>query len=52
MTRLYSANETSTYEGGRSGSVGAYEIERPGGRLKLMQYFRSVRTASSAWPAM
>jgi 6-phosphogluconolactonase len=35
-TRLYSANETSTYEGVPSGSVSAYEIERPGGRLKLM----------------
>ncbi len=35
-TRLYSANETSTYEGAASGSVSAYEIERPGGRLKLM----------------
>ena len=29
-TRLYSANETTT------GSVSAYEIERPGGRLKLL----------------
>jgi 6-phosphogluconolactonase len=35
-TRLYSANETSTYEGANSGSVSSYEIERPGGRLKLM----------------
>ena len=35
-TRLYSANETSTYEGAHSGSVSAYEIERPGGRLKLI----------------
>src|ERR1035437_3385947 len=35
-TRLYSANETSTYEGVPSGSVSAYEIDRPGGRLKLM----------------
>jgi 6-phosphogluconolactonase (cycloisomerase 2 family) len=34
-TRLYSANETSTYEGAHSGSVSVYEIERPGGRLKL-----------------
>jgi 6-phosphogluconolactonase len=34
-TRLYSANETSTHEGA-SGSLSAYEIERPGGRLKLM----------------
>jgi len=33
-TRLYSANETMTYEGAPSGSVSAYEIERPGGRLK------------------
>ncbi len=35
-TRLYSANETSAYEGAVSGSVSAYEIERPSGRLKLM----------------
>lgn len=35
-TRLYSANETAAYEGARSGSVSAYEIERPGGRLKLI----------------
>ena len=35
-TRLYSANETQTYEGRGSGSVSAYEIERPSGRLKLM----------------
>jgi len=35
-TRLYSANETSTYEGANSGSVSSYEIERPGGRLKLI----------------
>ncbi len=33
-TRLYSANETSRYEGANSGSVSAYEIERPSGRLK------------------
>jgi 6-phosphogluconolactonase (cycloisomerase 2 family) len=35
-TRLYSANETLTYEGAPTGSVSAYEIERPSGRLKLM----------------
>ena len=35
-TRLYSANETSTYEGTPSGSVSAYEIERPSGRLRLI----------------
>ncbi len=35
-TRLYAANETATYQGGPSGSVSAYEIERPGGRLKLI----------------
>lgn len=35
-TRLYSANETSTYDGASSGSVSAYEIERPSGRLRLM----------------
>ena len=35
-TRLYSANETLTYEGRAGGSVSAYEIERPGRRLKLM----------------
>jgi 6-phosphogluconolactonase len=35
-TRLYTANETATYQGASSGSVSAYEIERPGGRLKLI----------------
>jgi 6-phosphogluconolactonase (cycloisomerase 2 family) len=35
-TRIYSANETATYKGASSGSVSAYEIERPGGRLKLI----------------
>jgi len=35
-TRLYSANETATYQGASSGSVSAFEIERPGGRLKLI----------------
>jgi 6-phosphogluconolactonase (cycloisomerase 2 family) len=35
-TRLYSANETQTFEGASSGSVSAYEIERPSGRLKLI----------------
>src|SRR5215472_2932398 len=33
-TRLYSANETATYQGAPTGSVTAYEIEHPGGRLK------------------
>ncbi len=35
-TRLYSANETQAYEGANSGSVSAYEIEHPSGRLKLI----------------
>ncbi|HLK18628.1 MAG TPA: lactonase family protein [Bryobacteraceae bacterium] len=35
-TRLYSANETQSYEGANSGSVSAYEIEHPSGRLKLI----------------
>ena len=33
-TRLYAANETATYKGTPSGSVSAYEIERPSGQLK------------------
>ena len=33
-TRLYSANETASFQGANSGSVSAYEIERPSGRLK------------------
>lgn len=35
-TRLYSANEISTYEGKNSGSVSAYEVEHRSGRLKLL----------------
>lgn len=35
-TRLYSANETATYQGAASGSVSAYEIDRSSGQLKLM----------------
>jgi 6-phosphogluconolactonase (cycloisomerase 2 family) len=35
-TRLYSANETSTYQGEDSGSVSAYQIERPSGHLRLL----------------
>jgi 6-phosphogluconolactonase (cycloisomerase 2 family) len=35
-TRLYAANETATYQGASGGSVSAYEIGRPGGRLRLM----------------
>lgn len=35
-THLYSANETSTYQGKTSGSVSAYSIHRPSGRLTLL----------------
>jgi len=35
-TRLYSANETATYQGAPTGSVSSYEIQRPGGQLKLI----------------
>ena len=35
-TRLYSANETQTYNGAATGSVSAYEIDRPTGRLRLI----------------
>ena len=35
-TRLYSANETATYNGAPTGSVSTYEIARPGGRLTLI----------------
>jgi 6-phosphogluconolactonase len=35
-TYLYSANETSSYNGAASGSVSAYRIERSGGRLTLL----------------
>jgi 6-phosphogluconolactonase (cycloisomerase 2 family) len=33
---LYSANETATYQGAASGSASAYRIERPSGRLSLL----------------
>jgi 6-phosphogluconolactonase (cycloisomerase 2 family) len=33
---LYSANETDAYSGAPSGSVSAYRIERPAGRLTLL----------------
>jgi len=35
-THLYSANETATYKGARSGSASAYRIERSTGRLTLL----------------
>src|SRR5436305_5060606 len=41
QTHLYTANETSTFEGGASGSVSAYSIDRATGHL------RSLNTVSS-----
>jgi 6-phosphogluconolactonase (cycloisomerase 2 family) len=35
-THVYSANETNTYEGQKSGSVGAYAVDRATGRLTLV----------------
>ena len=35
-TRLYSANETQTFQGENSGSVSAYAVDRAGGRLTLL----------------
>lgn len=35
-THLYSANEISSYEGSASGSVSAYSIDHPTGRLTLL----------------
>ncbi len=35
-THLYSANETATFEGARSGSVSAYSIDRSNGHLTLL----------------
>ncbi len=35
-TRLYTANETASYEGAASGSVSAYSVERATGRLTLL----------------
>jgi 6-phosphogluconolactonase len=35
-THLYSANETSTYEGKKSGSVSAYSVDRASGHLTLV----------------
>ena len=35
-TNLYSANETANYGGEKSGSVSAYAIDRPTGRLTLL----------------
>jgi 6-phosphogluconolactonase (cycloisomerase 2 family) len=35
-THLYSANESSAFQGTESGSVSAYSISRPGGRLTLL----------------
>jgi 6-phosphogluconolactonase (cycloisomerase 2 family) len=36
QTHIYSANETGTYEGARSGSVSAYAIDRASGHLTLL----------------
>lgn len=35
-THLYSANETSNFQGSKAGSVSAYAISRPDGRLTLL----------------
>lgn len=35
-THLYSANEISTYQGTKSGSVSAYSVNRSNGQLKLL----------------
>ncbi|MGA2255294.1 MAG: lactonase family protein [Thermoguttaceae bacterium] len=35
-THLYAANETATYQGGNSGSVSAYSIDRASGHLTLL----------------
>jgi 6-phosphogluconolactonase (cycloisomerase 2 family) len=35
-THLYSGNEVSNFEGGKTGSVSAYAIDRPSGRLTLV----------------
>src|SRR5207245_1874874 len=35
-THLYSANEISTYNGTKSGSVSAYSVDRSNGRLTLL----------------
>ena len=40
-THLYSANETRTFEGQPSGSVSAYSISRPDGRLTLLNTLSS-----------
>jgi 6-phosphogluconolactonase (cycloisomerase 2 family) len=40
-THLYSANETSTFEGASSGSVSAYSIDRSNGHLTLLNTVRS-----------
>jgi 6-phosphogluconolactonase (cycloisomerase 2 family) len=38
---LYAANETAVFEGAPSGSVSAYSIEEPSGRLTLLNTVRS-----------
>jgi 6-phosphogluconolactonase (cycloisomerase 2 family) len=35
-TRLYSANETATFQGEKSGSVSAYAVEKASGKLTLL----------------
>lgn len=46
-THLYSANETATYNGTESGSVSAYAVDRPSGRLKLL----NTQSSGGAGPA-
>src|SRR5205085_2155749 len=38
---LYSANEISNYQGGNAGSVSAYSVDRPSGRLRLLNTISS-----------
>jgi 6-phosphogluconolactonase (cycloisomerase 2 family) len=40
-TRVYSANETDRVDGGKEGSVSAFDIDRPDGKLHLLNTMRS-----------
>jgi 6-phosphogluconolactonase len=41
-TQLYAVNEVDTFDGGKTGAISAFEIDRASGKLKLLQQVSSA----------